>query len=163
MVSLHKQALEDCFQLQTCSRRLNLRGPVGCDFKLFFYLHNSRLNIEDDLGTTVFQPKTFFAINYLAFFPPSLQRLGGLGWIFFPSLSLSSFYTGESVPASASHMLEASQGLLVSLGQLRFAVFAFIKAVCTIYFLNWKSHNAPYLPSITSRCRMVRSFPFKLT
>lgn len=70
MVSLHKQALEDCFQLQTCSRRLNLRGPVGCDFKLFFfYLHNSRLNIEDDLGTTVFQPKTFFAINYLAFFP----------------------------------------------------------------------------------------------
>lgn len=73
------------------------------------------------------------------------------------------FHSWESVPATASHMLDASQDLLVSRGQLRFAVFAFTKAVCTIYFLNWKSHNAPYLPSITSRCRTVRSFPFKLT
>jgi len=73
MVSLHKQGLEDCFQLQACSKMLNLRGPVGCDCRFFFLsiffpcLPYSRLNIEDNLGTTVFQPEIFSAINYFPF------------------------------------------------------------------------------------------------
>lgn len=148
---------------------LNLRGPVGCDCRFFFLsiffpcLPYSRLNIEDNLGTTVFQPEIFSAINYFPFLSLHFRDLERFYFSFSFFLPLFFFYSWQSVPASASHMLEASQGLLVSLGQLRFAVFAFIKAVYIIYFLNWKSHNAPYLPSITSRCRTVRPFPFKLT
>lgn len=98
------------------------------------------LNVEDNMGTST---HTHLCNKLFLFF------------LFCTFLATPSV----SVQASVPHMSEVFPHLLVRLGRVRFAVFTFTIAVCTIYFLKGTWCNASHLPSNISRCRTIRSFP----
>lgn len=100
----------------------------------------ARLNIEDSTGTNI---HTHLCNKLFLWFLPG-----------------SFLVTPMSVQASAPHMLEVSPSSVIRLRLPRLAVFTFTTAPCTVYFWNGNCSNASHLPSITSRCRTVKSFPF---